>query len=226
LKILNEILHFTISNLTFTITPSLLIFDFEFYLKKLITNHIIILFSINIRGQLMITVLRLGHRPARDKRITTHVALVARAFNADQILIDTKDEKLKSTIQSVVDRFGGEFQVQTGIAWRKMVKKWQGTIIHLTMYGEHFEKVIDKIQKLKKKDILIIVGAEKMPREVYDLADFNIAIGHQPHSEVAALAICMDRLLQGKQFQKEFQGMINIQDCANGKIVIESKSSK
>ncbi|TLZ95287.1 MAG: tRNA (cytidine(56)-2'-O)-methyltransferase, partial [Methanobacteriota archaeon] len=30
----------------------------------------------------MITVLRLGHRPARDKRVTTHVALTARAFGA------------------------------------------------------------------------------------------------------------------------------------------------
>jgi len=36
----------------------------------------------------MITVLRIGHRISRDKRITTHVALVARAFGADKILIE------------------------------------------------------------------------------------------------------------------------------------------
>ncbi len=29
---------------------------------------------------MMIAVLRLGHRPERDKRITTHVALTSRAF--------------------------------------------------------------------------------------------------------------------------------------------------
>ena len=31
----------------------------------------------------MITVLRIGHRPARDKRVTTHVALAARAFGGE-----------------------------------------------------------------------------------------------------------------------------------------------
>ena len=36
----------------------------------------------------MIIVLRIGHRIGRDKRITTHVALVARAFGANKIIID------------------------------------------------------------------------------------------------------------------------------------------
>jgi tRNA (cytidine56-2'-O)-methyltransferase len=34
-----------------------------------------------------VTVLRLGHRPERDKRITTHVGLVARAFGAEEMLL-------------------------------------------------------------------------------------------------------------------------------------------
>ncbi|MGI0148094.1 MAG: tRNA (cytidine(56)-2'-O)-methyltransferase, partial [Thermoplasmata archaeon] len=38
-----------------------------------------------------VTVLRLGHRPSRDKRVTTHVALVARAFGAAGILVDVAD---------------------------------------------------------------------------------------------------------------------------------------
>ena len=46
----------------------------------------------------MITVLRLGHRKGRDKRITTHVGLVARAFGADELLISTKDEGIEITI--------------------------------------------------------------------------------------------------------------------------------
>ena len=46
----------------------------------------------------MINVLRLGHRIGRDKRITTHVALVARAFGADKILIDTEDRKTEEIV--------------------------------------------------------------------------------------------------------------------------------
>ena len=44
----------------------------------------------------MITVLRLGHRVSRDKRTTTHVALAARAFGADKMLVSEKDEALQS----------------------------------------------------------------------------------------------------------------------------------
>ncbi|WP_192806472.1 RNA methyltransferase [Saccharolobus islandicus] len=40
-----------------------------------------------------IYVLRLGHRPARDKRVTTHVILVARAFGAKGVYIEGKDGK-------------------------------------------------------------------------------------------------------------------------------------
>jgi len=32
------------------------------------------------------------------------------------------------------------------------------------------------------------VRAEKVPAEMYDLADWNVAVDNQPHSEVAALA--------------------------------------
>ena len=34
-----------------------------------------------------VTVLRLGHRRERDKRITSHLGLTARAFGADQIVL-------------------------------------------------------------------------------------------------------------------------------------------
>ncbi|MDE1816930.1 MAG: tRNA (cytidine(56)-2'-O)-methyltransferase, partial [Thaumarchaeota archaeon] len=38
----------------------------------------------------------------------------------------------------------------------------------------------------------------------YDLADYNVAVGNQPHSEISALAILLDRMLGGKQFQKKY----------------------
>ena len=116
----------------------------------------------------MITVLRLGHRIQRDKRITTHVCLVARMFGADEIIIDTKDEHIEDNIRSVVDRFGGTFYIRSGINARRFVKDFPGTIIHLTMYGETLNNAIKEMDRTK--DLLILVGAEKVPAEYYELA--------------------------------------------------------
>ncbi len=151
----------------------------------------------------MIIVLRIGHRPQRDKRITTHVALVARAFGADEIIITTKDEKVEETVRDVTSRFGGDFKIRSGIPWRKVLREFNGVVVHLTMYGVPVEKAIKKIPK--DENLLVVVGAEKVPREIYDRADFNIAIGNQPHSEVAALAIFLDRYFGGREFERDFE---------------------
>ena len=166
----------------------------------------------------MINILRIGHRISRDKRITTHVALVSRAFGADKIFIDTVDKKIEETIRSTCNRFGGNFEIETGVDKKKIIKNWDGTIVHLTMYGDELEKSINKIDK--KKDLLVIVGAEKVPPQIYELADFNISIGNQPHSEVAALAIFLDRYTDGKWQKKKFNGKIEILPCNKGKKVI------
>ena len=150
----------------------------------------------------MIAVLRIGHRIDRDKRITTHVALVARAFGADTIFITTKDEKIKKNIQSVCKRFGGDFQVETGLDPKKIIKSWKGTIVHLTMYGEQLEKAVHLIDT--KRDLLIIVGAEKVPPYFYEVADINVSVGNQPHSEVAALALFLDRYYKCGLAKKRF----------------------
>jgi len=52
--------------------------------------------------------------------------------------------------------------------------------------------------------MLVVVGAEKVPREIYELADYNVGVGSQPHSEISALAILLDRIQNGKQFEKVF----------------------
>lgn len=166
----------------------------------------------------MITVLRLGHRPARDKRVTTHVALAARAFGANRILVSTKDPALERTVNDVVRRFGGPFEIETGVAWRRILKEWRGTKVHLTMYGLPVDEVLPKIPK---DDVLVIVGAEKVPADVYRLADFNVAVGNQPHSEVAALAVFLDRLLGGRGIRREFQGRLRIRPSARGKDVVD-----
>jgi len=165
----------------------------------------------------MINILRIGHRIDRDKRITTHVALVARAFGADRIFIDRQDKKLEETIRTTVKHFGGNFQIETGINPKKIIKKWDGVIIHLTMYGERLDSSINQINK--DENILIIIGAEKVPVEIYDYADYNISIGNQPHSEVAALAIFLDRFSNGEWKNNCFNGEIEIIPCKKGKQV-------
>jgi len=157
-----------------------------------------------------ITVLRLGHRPERDKRITTHCALVARAFGAKKILYSgIQDIKFEQSIRKATTSWGGPFEVEYTKHWKAYIKAFKGTIIHLTMYGKN------AIPKLSK-DTLIIIGGEKVPGEVYELADYNIAIGNQPHSEVAALAVFLEKT---KGIKKSFKG-------AEKKIVPQTRGKK
>ncbi|RLE65423.1 MAG: tRNA (cytidine(56)-2'-O)-methyltransferase [Thermoprotei archaeon] len=172
----------------------------------------------------MIYVLRLGHRPSRDKRISTHVGLVARAFGADGIIYsNTNDYSLQESLKKVTQIWGGPFEVKVGGNWRNIIKEWKkkgGIVVHLTMYGENIatSNVLEEIRE-KTGDILIVVGSEKVPREVFDLADFNVAIGNQPHSEVSALAIFLDRFFCGKELMKEFYN-------ARKKIIPQKKGKK
>ena len=171
----------------------------------------------------MIVVLRLGHRPTRDQRVTTHVALTARALGADEVWVTTKDEGLEETVESVVRRFGGKFRIKTGLDWRKAMRAWKGEIVHLTMYGESLSKGLPTV---KAKDLMIVVGAEKVPREVYDLADRNISVGNQPHSEVAALAIFLDRYSGGKRLEREFKGVLTVVPNPRGKTVVDRRKGE
>lgn len=152
----------------------------------------------------MITVLRIGHRPERDKRITTHVALVSRAFGADRIIVDRVDEKLRQTVENVTKKFGGDFAIEFG-RYPEEIKRFNGVKVHLTMYGIPIERKIRQIRKFE--NIMVIVGAEKVPRQIYELSDFNIAVKNEPHSEVSALSIFLDRLGRGKEFHGELKIM-------------------
>ncbi|GBE53998.1 MAG TPA: tRNA (cytidine(56)-2'-O)-methyltransferase [Euryarchaeota archaeon] len=156
----------------------------------------------------MIVILRLGHRPVRDKRITTHVALTARALGARGIILTEEDKNIVESVEKVVENWGGDFFIRVEKDWRLVIKSWQGIKIHLTMYGMPFQDVVNEINM--EKDILIIVGAEKVPGEVFRLVDYNIAIGNQPHSEVSALALFLDRLTQGSWLNMEIRGKLRV----------------
>ena len=152
-----------------------------------------------------IEVLRIGQRPVRDDRVTTHVALVSRAFGASKIFMQEVNPEIKKTIFEINKTWGGTFEVEMIDDWKKVLKskKKSAKIIHLTMYGENIDSVIDRLKQ--EEQILIIVGAEKVPREVYDIADYNVAVGNQPHSEISALAILLDRILEGRQLLKKHE---------------------
>ncbi len=134
-------------------------------------------------------------------RITTHCGLVARAFGAEKIYLSQEsDSSVPKTIQSVVERFGGKFEVEFTSNINQLLKRLQKegyTLVHLTMYGEPLQKNIGEIRK--KKKIAIIIGADKVPASVYQQAEYNIGITNQPHSEVAALAVTMHEILEGKE---------------------------
>lgn len=156
----------------------------------------------------MLIVLRLGHRVVRDQRLTTHVCLAARAFGADGILVaGENDEKLISGVQKVAQKWGGEFFIRKVGNWKAEMEKWKksgGKIAHLTMYGEPVQKIAARLRM--EKNLMIVVGAEKVESEVYRMADYNVAVANQPHSEVAALAIVLDRVHEGKELEREFKG--------------------
>jgi len=154
-------------------------------------------------------VLRLGHRPERDRRVTTHVALVARAFGAKGMyLAGVVDSRVKQSVDKVVQRWGGShFFIEMGVDPIELVRRFKekgGCVVHLTMYGLPVDEKIGDIRE-RCGSILVIVGAEKVERIYYEIADYNIAIGNQPHSEVSALAIFLDRLWQGVELKLCFK---------------------
>ncbi len=174
-----------------------------------------------------VIVLRWGHR-FRDQRLTTHIALVARALNASGIILsDSKDEKIKKTVDEVVKNWGGPFFFRMGTPWKSNIKKWKsrgGVVVHLTVYGENIQAT-DVIERIRRtgKDVLLIVGSKKVPSEFFssEVSDFNVAIGNQPHSECASLAIFLDRFFEGEELLKEFQnGVLSVIPCKHGKKVV------
>lgn len=169
-------------------------------------------------------VFRLGHRPERDKRVTTHVFLVARAFGAHGVFYSgERDEKIETSIRKVVELWGGPFSVEYVKDWAEKIKEWRrgnGEVIHLTMYGLPLDEVIQKIRE-SEKNKLIVVGGEKVPRIVYELANWNVSITSQPHSEVGALSVFLHELYRGKELKKEFENAkIKVIPQARGKKVI------
>jgi len=121
-------------------------------------------------GSIEVSVLRLGHRPQRDKRVTTHVMLAARALGASSVYYTgERDVNLEEKVRDVTERWGGPFEVQYVESWKRAVEEWKekgGEVIHLTMYGLPIQDVIEEIRRSPKSK-LVVVGGAKVPKEVF-----------------------------------------------------------
>jgi len=176
-----------------------------------------------------VVVLRWGHRH-RDKRLTSHVALAARALGASGFsMADITDDKVKETVEKVTARWGGNFHFEMGRPWKRVVKEWRaknGVTVHLTAYGENIQ-TSDVMQRIRMtgKDVLVIVGSQKVPAAFFaeSVSDFNVAVGNQPHSECASLAVFLDRFFEGQELSKDFvdNAKMKIVPQVRGKRVVE-----
>ncbi len=152
-----------------------------------------------------VCVLRLGHRPGRDERMTSHVGLTARALGADRVVFAGSAEDSRQTVEGVTDRFGGPFETEMSESYRPLLRKWAGSVVHLTMYGVPIQEIENEIKTIHRTEpLLVVVGAEKVSFDVYEAADYNVAVTNQPHSEVASLAVFLDRIFEGRELDREW----------------------
>ncbi|MFC6753536.1 tRNA (cytidine(56)-2'-O)-methyltransferase [Halorubrum tibetense] len=210
-----------------------------------------------------VVVLRYGHRPGRDDRMTTHVGLTARALGADRAVFPDNAGQSAETVRDITDRFGGPFAVELREDQRAIVREFDGVVVHLTMYGERIQDVEAAIREAvglthcdnidgdntngdntgcdagtdidgtddhrdtsPPRDLLVVVGGEKVPWALYERADFNVGVTNQPHSEVAGLAVFLDRLFEGTELDREWTDADRrVVPEATGKTVVDADES-
>lgn len=174
-----------------------------------------------------VSVLRLGHRPGRDDRMTTHVGLTARALGADRVVFTNNASHSQDTADDITDRFGGPFTTELTDEPKRLLRTFEGNIVHLTMYGLPIQEIENDIRAAAQEDpLLVVVGSEKVSFDVYERADFNVGVTNQPHSEVAGLAVFLDRLFEGKELEREWtSGDRRVIPMETGKKVVPAESS-
>ena len=175
-----------------------------------------------MQGTPEVAVLRLGHRPGRDERMTTHVGLTARALGADRLILANDGASRAETVVDITERFGGPFEVETTEEPMATLDRWDGAIAHLTMYGLPVQDVAADIRERHDdgEPLLVVVGAEKVDWDVYAAADWNVGVTNQPHSEVASLAVFLDRLFEGAELDREWEDADkSVVPQAEGKLV-------
>ena len=89
------------------------------------------------------------------------------------------------------------------------------------MYGEDFRKTAGDLRNAREKKVMLIVGAGKVPPEIYGMVDVNSAVGNQPHSEVAALGLFLYEL-SGRSPAAFSDAKIRITPSAGRKTVVDT----
>ena len=90
------------------------------------------------------------------------------------------------------------------------------------MYGQPYRQVIPQIRK--DRPVVVIVGGAKVPSEVFELSQYNLAVGNQPHSEVAALALFLEAWNGPSASEKLLEdGELIIHPSAKGKDVTDTR---
>jgi tRNA (cytidine56-2'-O)-methyltransferase len=187
-----------------------------------------------------VVVLRYGHRPGRDDRMTTHVGLTARALGADRVILPDNAGQSAETVRDITDRFGGPFGVELRDDQKAIVRDFDGVVVHLTMYGERVQDVEADVREAvgldepevvgeasPPRDLLVVVGGEKVPWALYERADFNVGVTNQPHSEVAGLAVFLDRLFEGAELDREWADADRrVVPEATGKTVVDADEDR
>ena len=154
-----------------------------------------------------------------------HIFLAARAFGADQAVYSgQKDSNMEAQFEEIVAKWGGNFTVEYISDEIKQLKLWKQAgreLVHLTMYGLPVQEVIEEIQHSPREKVIIIGGA-KVQRSIYHIADWNVAITSQPHSEISALSVFLHILFQGTELEKTYDNArFQIIPHARGKKVIQ-----
>jgi tRNA (cytidine56-2'-O)-methyltransferase len=180
--------------------------------------------------QLAILVLRIGHRLVRDDRATTHLFLAARALGADiAVYSGQKDMGVENSLEKVKKAWGGSFKLEYTHSWKRFLEdhRSQGwKIIHLTMYGLPIESTIEAIRS-NPADKIVVVGGPKVPSGVYEIADWNLSVTSQPHSEISALSVFLHEFFKGNELSKEFSnGELRITPQVKGKKVTRQTSTQ
>lgn len=162
--------------------------------------------------------------------MSTHLALTARAFGAEEMYYTgDHDSHVEQSVKNILEDWGGKLKIEYINKPINFIEKWKekGIAVHLTMFGIDVDDKIEEIKNHKDRDLLVIVGGAKVPAEVYRVADYNIAIGNQPHSEVAALAVFLEKYTEGRARKKEFENArMKIIPSERGKQVVEIKKKE
>ncbi len=117
-----------------------------------------------------------------------------------------------SSVRSLGNAWGGSFSVVQKVSPLRIISEWKkdgGRVINLSMYGEDMRAPMSELYHVYytlAQPLLVVVGSSKVDGKVYQASDFNLAVTHYPHSEVAALAIFLEKLLGNRAWGRPTPG--------------------